>query len=130
MQGETLSSILCTCTIDKISNECDIENYKYRDSVKVPKLGFVDDLVDIQPCGDETKNMNDYTDLEVSKRKLQCGKDKCSRMHVGKQNTCEEIYIDSREIEKEKKIRQPILKMFTKEKFLSKLQKNDYIWET
>ena len=72
MQGETLSSILCTCTIDTISNECDIENYKYRDSVGVPKLGFVDDLVDIQPCGDETKNMNNYTDLEISKRKLQC----------------------------------------------------------
>ena len=48
MQGETMSSILCSSTIGKISDDSEIENYKYRDEVDIPSLGFVDDVVDIK----------------------------------------------------------------------------------
>ena len=30
-------------------------------------------MVDVQVCGDETKDMNIYTDDQVNKRKIQCG---------------------------------------------------------
>ena len=50
--------------------------------MKISKLGFVDDNVDITKCGDHTKQMNDYTTTEVNKRKLQLNTDKCVRMHV------------------------------------------------
>ena len=43
MQGETLSSILCTNSMGKISDDCKIEPFKYRGKVPVPKLGFVDE---------------------------------------------------------------------------------------
>ena len=59
MQGETLSSILCTSSVDKISKDCDIESFKYRNKVVIPKMGFVDDLLDINKCGKETKQMNE-----------------------------------------------------------------------
>ena len=103
MQGETLASVLCTNTMDTISKDCKIDPYKYRDSVDIPKLGFVDDLVDINTCVDKTKAKNDYTNEEINKRKLQCGPDKCSRMHFGRKQSCEELFIENWEVEKIKK---------------------------
>ena len=98
MQGETLSSILCTNTMDKMSADCRIEPLKYRDVVNIPKLGFVDDNVDITKCGKHTEEVNKYTTTEVNKRKLQLNADKCVRMHVQKKGQnevkCSELKID------------------------------------
>ena len=91
MQGETFSSIMCTSTMDRISQECTLKPYKYREAVDIPKLGFVDDLVDIQPCGKETEEMNIFTNNQMNNRKLQCCIDKCHRMHIGKYETCHDI---------------------------------------
>ena len=41
MQGETVSSILCTSSLDTISKESPVETLKYRDKVEIPKLGYV-----------------------------------------------------------------------------------------
>ena len=77
MQGENFSSTLCTSTLDVISKQCPIEPYKYRNSVNIPKLGFLDDILDITYCGSHTQIMNSYTNKEISKRKLQFSVDKC-----------------------------------------------------
>ena len=95
MQGETLSSILCTNTMDKMAKECDIEPIKYRNEVEIPKLGFVDDNLDITKCGKHTLDMNNYTTNEINKRKLQMNVDKCVRMHIQKKGesseNCEDL---------------------------------------
>ena len=104
MQGEIFSSILCTSTMDVMAKECTIEPYMYRDCISVPKLGFVDDLVDIQECGNKSKEMNSYTNNEFNKRKLQCGVDKCHRMHVGKEKSCENVQIENWEIQKSQRL--------------------------
>ena len=62
--------------------------------VDIPKLGYVDDLIDIQTCGENTKAMNEYTNDEINKRKLQFHGDKMHRMHVGKEKVCESIHIE------------------------------------
>ena len=67
MQGENLSSVLCTATAGEIEKECDLEPYKYKDEVNIPKMGFVDDLLDITKCGVDTVNMNKYTNTEINK---------------------------------------------------------------
>ena len=72
----------------------------YREKIIVPKLGFVDDLFDIQKCKKYTKLVNIYTNEEISKRKLQLSKDKCKRMHIEPKssksiNKCDELYIDN-----------------------------------
>ena len=100
MQGETLSSILCTNSMDKISTECKIKPFKYREKIVVPKLGFVDDLFDIQKCKKFTKMVNIYTNEEISKRKLQLSRDKCKRMHIEPKSTknvtsCDDLFIDN-----------------------------------
>ena len=58
MQGEMVSSILCTTTVDKISKDCPLEHLKYRKKVEIPELGFVDDLCDVNKCGKETREKN------------------------------------------------------------------------
>ena len=109
MQGETLSSILCTNSMDLMSKECRLEPYKYKNKVDIPKMGFVDDILDINRCGKETVLMNNYTREEMNKRKLQLSYDKCARMHIkgrGEKEDkvkCEKIVIDKWKIEKEKK---------------------------
>ena len=94
MQGENFSSILCTSTLDLVSKNCPVEPYLYRNTVKIPKIGFLDDILDITYCGLHTKQMNIYTNEEISKRKLRFSVDKCKRMHIGKYEKCKEIEID------------------------------------
>ena len=82
MQGETVSSILCTSTVDKVAKDCPLEELKYKKDIDIPRLGFVDDICDINKCGSETKRMNAYTTTEINKRRLQFSADKCVRMHI------------------------------------------------
>ena len=60
MQGESVSSILCTTSVDKLADENLVDKYRYMKSIEVPTLGFVDDLLDIKKCGEEAKESNDY----------------------------------------------------------------------
>ena len=80
MQGETLSGIICTNSMDKMNKDCKLEPLKYRESVSIPKLGYVDDTVDITECGRETEEMNEYTTKELNERKLQLSINKCAQM--------------------------------------------------
>lgn len=99
MQGETLSSILCTNSVDKIAKDCNLDPFKYKKDVDIPKMGFVDDILDINKCGKETKEMNEYTRTEINKRRLQLSATKCVRLHIKAKNSsetsnCESIAID------------------------------------
>ena len=84
MQGETLSGVICTNSMDKMSKECDLEKIKYKNKVEIPKLGYVDDIADITECGEKTEEMNKYTMKEMNERKLQMSTDKCAMMHIEK----------------------------------------------
>ena len=104
MQGETISSTLCTATMGQIEKDCELKPFQYKNEVEIPKMGFVDDTLDINKCGKEAKDMNKYTNDEINKRKLQLNQDKCKRIHVSKnktiRRTCEDLHIDSWETEK------------------------------
>ena len=107
MQGENVSSILCTSTVDKIAKDSPFENFKYKEKVDIPKLGFVDDLCDVNRCGSETKEVNRYTVEQINKRGLQFSEDKCVRMHVKskskpRKEECEKLEIEGWKVEKYK----------------------------
>ena len=102
MQGETVSSLICTNSVDLISKECPLSAYKYREIVEIPKLSFVDDIADVTKCGERAKEMNKYTCHEINKRKLQLATDKCHKMHVGKSKECADLTKEEWKVEKEK----------------------------
>ena len=101
MQGESISSILCSNSVDTIAKNCPLKPLQIRDSISIPQMSFVDDVIDANKCGRETQMMNEYTNNEFSRRRLQLGFDKCVRMHVSAnknlKNTkskCGDVYID------------------------------------
>ena len=99
MQGETISSILCTSTVDKVAKKCTLNPFKYKKDIEIPKLGFVDDLLDINKCGVETKDMNIFTTTEINKRKMQFNGEKCVQMHIKSKKSsnggkCQNVFIE------------------------------------
>ena len=54
MQGESISSIMSSTTIDKMAKDCPLEPPKYKDVVDVPQMSFVDDVININKCGKKT----------------------------------------------------------------------------
>ena len=134
MQGETLSSILCTNTMDKISTDCPIKPFKYREKISIPKLGFVDDLFDIQKCKKFTKLVNVYTNEEISKRKLQLSKDKCKRMHISPKSSknihsCDELLIDNWSVIITKSEGQPskLIDLYNQQVVIQSVDSMDYL---
>ena len=133
MQGETLSSILCTSTMDKMAKDSKAETLKYRDEVNIPKMGFVDDILDANKCGEKIKKMHEETVEQLNKRKLQINKDKSVKIHVkGRKDhndcECEELFVDSWDIEKHETASGNILKDKYKGKHpVKKVEKYEYL---
>ena len=136
MQGETLSSILCTSTMDTMAKDSKAETIKYRNEVSIPKLRFVDDILDINECGDKIKKMHNETVEHLNKRKLQINKDKSVRIHVpGKKShencECEELLVDSWSLEKESSEDKTALKdVYNGKSKVKTVEKYDYLGNT
>ena len=98
MQGENFAPLECSVQIDTFGKECIIEGkylFYYRDSIPVPPLSMVDDLICISKCGINSIIMNSFINSKSTMKKLQFGVDKCHKLHVGKVKTvCPELYVD------------------------------------
>ena len=104
MQGTVWGGLLCTCTMDKLGKEA-YRNpellYKYRESVGVPPLEMVDDVVIASECGSTTVTTNAHMNSFIERKKLELSKDKCARVHIGDQSKCGEcakIYVHEEEM--------------------------------
>ena len=103
MQGENLSGILCTSSMDRMSHEANTVKLQYRNKVEIPKMGFVDDILDMNNCGRDTTNMHGETIDQLNKQKLQVNKDKSVRIHVNGRKSpskCEKLFVDTWDLEK------------------------------
>ena len=98
LQGENFAPLECSVQIDTIGKECIVGSkylFYYRDSIPVPPLSMVDDLICISKCGINSIIMNSFINSKSSMKKLQFGVDKCHKIHVGKVKTvCPELFID------------------------------------
>ena len=57
--------------------------YTYKDTVGVPPLAMVDDMLLISNCGLNSVLVNGFINSKTNFKKLQYGVDKCHKMHVG-----------------------------------------------
>ena len=70
--------------------------YQYKESVGIPPLSMVDDLVLISTCGLNSVLINGFINSKTNQKKLQYGVDKCHRMHVGAgDHLCPVLVIDN-----------------------------------
>ena len=73
-QGEVMSSIKCTASVDSIAQQAE-ENisehlYKYRDTLVIPPLHCVDDQLLISPCGLDSVVTTAYINCQTNLKKL------------------------------------------------------------
>ena len=56
----------------------------YKDTVKIPSLGMIDDLLPISKCGQDSVVANAVTNSFVESKRLELSDKKCHRIHIGK----------------------------------------------
>ena len=73
-------------------------NYLYKNMVEIPPLTMQDDTLGISVCGVISKQINQFLTTRKAIMKLQFGKEKCEKMHIGKtynSDICPEMPVDS-----------------------------------
>ena len=97
MQGTVWGSLFCTGTMDKLgklkySNEEML--FKYKGTVGVPAMEMVDDVVDVQKCGNNAIKSNAVINSFMEHKKLTLSKSKCHKIHCGKKSQfCPELEV-------------------------------------
>ena len=69
--------------IGKESLEDNLEPYKYKDIVKIPALGWIDDIITVSESGYKTARMNSFINTQLAVKKLRLGAKKCVTLHIG-----------------------------------------------
>ena len=84
--------IKCSAQIDTIGRDFYRDKqrlYRYKNSVLVPPLAMIDNLVTFSICGIQAIVTNALVCSKIEMKKLEFGSDKCHAVHVGKsQNKC------------------------------------------
>ena len=74
MKGENLAPLECSVQVDTIGKECMFENtnlFFYRESIPVPPLSMVDDLICVSNCGVNSQIINSFINVKSNMKKLQ-----------------------------------------------------------
>ena len=87
MQGTVFGSLICTSVMDKLAQifykDEDLV-FKYKNTVEVPVLGMVDDVLCVTKCSSKTVISNATINTFMELNKLTLSADKCRKIHIGK----------------------------------------------
>ena len=96
-QGSSWGPLKTSATVDTVGKdeEKSGENsYEYKESVKIPPLSFVDDILALSKCGVKSVILNAIINAKIQTKKLRFGPTKCHLMHVGSANPhCPELQV-------------------------------------
>ena len=87
MQETVWAGLMCTCTMDKLGKLAYSDKsllYKYKETVEVPPLQMVDDIISALKCGSQVVTTNSAVNTFTKLKNLQLSEAKCSRLHIGK----------------------------------------------
>ena len=101
MQGSVPGGFICSNQLSKICNRLynEHEVYMYMNTVPVPGLCMVDDLVTVTKCQDIKGIVtNVKVDEFVKSKKLECqtGSGKCQWVHIGTKNCKNRYYVNKK----------------------------------
>ena len=95
LQGSVLGPIKCSVQMDTIGRESlrtGIGIYKYKDTVDIPSLAMIDDIMAISTCGDDSIELNAIINAKIEAKKLRLSGDKCYKIHICKKtNECSQV---------------------------------------
>ena len=115
-QGDVPAPFKCTTSVDSISEDQSLalENhlYQYKNKVKLPPFGMIDDQLIIAKCGLGSALASAHLNSMTNIKKLQFGAHKTVKMHIGNKNiNCPQNFIDTFELKSTKEKVSSILDM-------------------
>ena len=109
MQGTVFGSLICTSVMDKLAQMFYKDEdlvFKYKNTVEVPVLGMVDDVLCVTKCSSKTVISNATINTFMELNKLTLSADKCRKIHIGKKcDQCPKLKVhenDMKDSQKEK----------------------------
>ena len=107
MQGTVWGNIFCVSLLDKLGKYVyDHPNliYYYKQSVPIPPLEMVDDVLAIQKCGSSSLKVNTAVNTFMESEKLCLSETKSNVIHVGsKLESCNELKVHNKKMHESKK---------------------------
>ena len=108
MQGTVWAGLMCTSTMDKLGKQAYRDPnlmYKYKNSVFVPPLEMVDDVICASKCGSQVVASNTAVTTFVKLKNLELREKKCARLHIGRKQIqkCPEIFVNGKTINESEK---------------------------
>ena len=109
MQGTVPAPLKASVQLDTLGKEC-LESsdglFKYKGCVNLTPLIFIDDILSVSACGNESVKMNAIMQSKVDTKQLMFSSSKCFKLHVGNgcKNTCPTLKVHDKimsEVEKE-----------------------------
>ena len=95
LQGSVMGPIKCSVQMDTIGRDAlvtGIGTYKYKNTVDIPSLAMIDDILGISNCGDESIELNAIINSKIEMKKLRLSDDKCYKIHICKKtDECSQI---------------------------------------
>ena len=119
MQGTVPAPLKASVQLDTLGKEC-LENgeglFKYKDCVSITPLIFIDDILSVSICGNDSVKNNAIIHSKVDTKQLTFGPSKCFKMHVGGGcvSACPTLKVHNKEMEN-----------VSKEKYLGDFISND-----
>ena len=101
LQGDVLSPMLSSNMVDKHIGRAAMFSdniYMYKNKVAIPPLTMQDDTLGISECGFRSRKMNNFLNTRSSIMNLQFGREKCEKMHIGKnlnRDICSNLEVDA-----------------------------------
>ena len=66
--------------------------FKYKDTIDIPSLAMIDDVMGMAHCGDASIELNAIINAKMENKKLRLGEDKCFKVHICKRGEqCNQI---------------------------------------
>ena len=89
LQGSVFGSLKCSVQIDSLGRDVlsDSEGlgvYIYKDSVEIPPICIVDDIIGISECNINAVELNALINSKIESKSLELNQEKCFKLHLSK----------------------------------------------
>ena len=95
LQGSVFGPIKCSVQMDTIGKESlrtGLGIYKYKNTVDIPSLAMIDDVIGMSACGDDSLQLNSIINAKIEMKKLRLSGDKCYKIHICKRtDACSQV---------------------------------------
>ena len=95
LQGSVFGPIKCSVQMDTLGKESLQTGqgiFKYKDTINIPSLAMIDDVMGMSLCGDASIELNALVNSKMESKKLRLSQEKCFKVHIcKKKEKCSQV---------------------------------------